>query len=356
VSTNEGCGYAIPALQKECKMLEEELFTNYFELVYADIATFGKAPPAKYVGLEGADVAVFGIPWDATATLRPGARLGPRAIREQSIYFHEVWNPQSTPLIGHGPPRVRARERIRMVDCGDVTVWPGDVLRTNKSIRQAVALVASHAFPVMLGGDHYVMFPTYQGVCDAQPGARVGIVQVDAHSDLIDSDPVFGKHWSGTPIRRAIEHSGLDPRGVAEIGLRGFIGRSVREFELQNGVTVITMSELRAMGPREAAQQAMTAVLQHCDIVYLTVDIDAVDPSCAPGCSTPVPGGLLSDEFIALLRSLGQYREIVALDLVELAPPLDPTNQTPILAAHALFGFIEERFLLEPKLEASQGE
>ena len=111
-------------------MSNDELFNNHFELVYADIATFGKAPHAKYVGLEDVDVAVFGIPWDATATLRPGARLGPRGIREQSIYFHEVWNPQNRPFVGHGPPRVRAQERIRMVDCGDVTLWPGDVLRT----------------------------------------------------------------------------------------------------------------------------------------------------------------------------------------------------------------------------------
>ena len=192
------------------------------------------------------------------------------------------------------------------------------------------------------------MYPTYQGVCDAHPGARVGIVQVDAHSDLIDTDPVFGAHWSGTPIRRAIEHSGLDPRGIAEIGLRGFIGSIVRDFEIENGVTVITMAELRTIGLAEAVRQAMTAVLQHCDVVYLTLDIDSVDPSCAPGCSTPVPGGLLSDEFIAIVRSLGQYRQIVALDLVELAPPLDPANITSLLAAHALFGFIEERFLLEP--------
>jgi len=235
-----------------------------------------------------------------------------------------------------------------MVDCGDVTVWPGDVFRTGESIRKASALVAKHAFPIMLGGDHYVMYPTYQGVCDAHPDAQVGIVQIDAHSDLIDFDPFFGKHWSGTPIRRAIEHSGLDPRGIAEIGLRGFIGSSVRDFEIEHGVTVITMAQLRAMGLLQAVHQAVTAVLQHCDVIYMTVDIDSVDPSCAPGCSTPVPGGLLSDEFIALLRILGQYRQIVALDLVELAPPLDPTNITQILAAHALFGFIEERFLLEP--------
>jgi arginase family enzyme len=206
----------------------------------------------------------------------------------------------------------------------------------------------------MLGGDHYVMFPTYQGVSDAHSGERVGIVQIDAHSDLIDSDPVLGRHWSGTPIRRAIEHSGLNPRGVAEIGLRGFIGQPVRDFEVENGVTVIPMTQLRRVGVHEAAHRAMSAVLQHSDVVYLTVDIDSVDPSCAPGCSTPVPGGLMGDEFVSLLRTLGKYREIVAVDLVEVAPPLDPTQQTQILAAHALFGFIEERFLLEPASEGRE--
>ncbi len=329
--------------------MQEDLFSNHFEMVYADIATFGKAPEAHYVGLEGADVAVFGIPWDATATLRPGARLGPRAIREQSIYFHEVWNPKGRPMVQHGPPRARARERIKMVDCGDVRIWPNDIPRTNESIRQAATQVARHTFPIMLGGDHYVMYATYMGVCDARPGQRVGIVQIDAHSDLVDSDPVYGAHWSGTPLRRAIEYSGLDPRRIAEIGLRGFIGRDVRDYEIETGVTAIPMTELRVKGVQQVARQAMDAVLPYCDVVYLTVDIDSVDPSCAPGCSTPVPGGLMGDEFIELLRALGQHEEIVAMDLVELAPPLDPTQRTQILASHALFGFIEEHFLLEAR-------
>jgi agmatinase len=329
-------------------MFHEELFTNYFEMVYADIATFGKAPLAKHAGLETADVAVFGIPWDATATLRAGARLGPRGIREQSIWFHEVWNPSETPLIGYGPTRKRIRDRIKVVDCGDVTIWPGDVMKTSATIRQAARSVAEQAFPIMLGGDHYVMFPTYQGVCDAHPDERIGIVQIDAHNDLIDSDAIYGTHWSGTPIRRSLEHSGVDPRAVAQIGLRGFIGKTEREFQLEHGVTVIDMVELRRIGPEEAVRKAVDSVLPHCDRIYLTLDIDSVDPSAAPGCSTPVPGGILGDELIALVRSLGKNRQVIAMDLVEVAPPLDPAQQTTLLAAHALFGFLEERFLLEP--------
>ena len=200
----------------------------------------------------------------------------------------------------------------------------------------------------MLGGDHYVMFPTYQGICDAHPDTRIGIVQIDAHNDLIDSDAIYGTHWSGTPIRRSLEHSGISPRAVAQIGLRGFIGQAEKTFQLENGVKVIDMPELRRIGPQQAVDDALEQVREHCDRIYLTVDIDAVDPSCAPGCSTPVPGGIDGDELIALLRSLGQQQDIIAMDLVEVAPPLDPTHQTTLLAAHALFGFLEERFFLEP--------
>lgn len=321
---------------------------NYFELIYADIATFGKAPLVDPTDLGDYDVGLYGVPWDATSSLRSGARLGPRRIREQSIWFHEVWNPQSTPLIGYGPPRKRKVDRIRMADCGDITVAPGNTGQTAQSIRATSRAIALKSFPIMLGGDHYVMFPAYQGVCDARPDERIGIVQIDAHNDLIDDDAVFGKHWSGTPMRRALDHSGVSPAALAQIGLRGFIGEAERAFQLTHGIRVIPMPEFRNEGPGRAAELAMEAVLKHCDVVYVTIDIDGMDPSCAPGTCTPVPGGIYSDELLELVRTLGSYEEVVALDLVEVAPPLDPTDQTPLLAAHALFAFIEERFLLQP--------
>ena len=314
-------------------------------MIYADIPSFGKAPLAMYVGLESADVAVFGVPWDGTGTQR-GARFGPRGIRVQSQYFYELWNPADPPWISVDQRRARVRQGFKMVDCGDVRVWPGDTMRTSESIRKAARLVASHAFCLMLGGDHYVMYPTYQGVCDAHAGKRVGIVHVDAHNDLEDSDPVFGTHWSGTPIRRSIEHSKLDPRAVAQIGLRGFTKSTGIDYQVKNGITVIPMRELNEIGVQKAARRAMDAVRGHCDMVYLTVDIDSVDPSCAPGTGTPTPGGIMGGDFVNLFRALGTYPEIVALDLVELAPPLDPTDISSNLAAHAIFSFLEEHFLL----------
>lgn len=327
---------------------------NYFEFVYADLASFGKAPRASSTtDLEGVDLGVFGVPWDTTATLRPGARLGPRRIREQSQWFAEVWNPTGTPMSGYAPRGERVAERLRIVDCGDATVVPTDVTRTAEAIRTVSRTIAERAVPLMLGGDHYVMYPTYQGVTDAHPGKTIGIVQIDAHNDLIDDDAVLGKHWSGTPIRRSIEHAGLDPRAVAQIGLRGFVGERELPEQRSQGFVVVPMAEARELGPRACAERIMSSVLRHCDAVYLTIDIDSVDPSCAPGCCTPVPGGLLSFEFLDLLRELGRYREIVALDLVEVAPPIDPTGQTEVLAAHGLFGFIEQRFLREPVARAA---
>lgn len=318
---------------------------NYFEFVYADLPTFGKAPIASPETLRNADIGVYGVPWDITATLRAGARLGPRRIREQSGWFHEVWDPQETPMAGLEPIGERTRDRISMVDCGDVTVFPTDVAKTAESIRAVSRQISESALPLMLGGDHYVMYPAYQGVTDAHPEATIGIVQIDAHNDLIDDDAVLGKHWSGTPIRRSIEHAGLDPHAVAQIGLRGFIGENELAEQAEQGFRVTPMSALRELGPEEVARRSMQGVLEHCDLVYLTIDIDGADPSCAPGCSTPVPGGLLSHELLALVRELGRFREIAAIDLVEVAPPLDPTDQTSILAAHTLFGFIEQRFL-----------
>lgn len=141
----------------------------------------------------------------------------------------------------------------------------------------------------------------------------------------------------------------LPGNAVAQIGLRGFIGEHERSAHAAEGFTVIGMSELRADGPTAAAQRAVDAVLANADLIYLTVDIDGIDPSCAPGTGTQVPGGILADEFLTLMRSLGRCHSIVATDLVEVSPPLDPAGQTTMLAAHALFSFIEQRFLRSPR-------
>src|SRR4029077_3655621 len=106
-----------------------------------------------------------------------------------------------------------------------------------------------------------------------------------------------------------------------------------------------TIDDVRERGWASVVDDACKQVLSHADAIYLSIDIDSVDPSCAPGTCTPVPGGLTSYEFLRILRRLGSFKEVAALDMMEVAPPLDPTDQTTVLVAHALFGFLEERFL-----------
>lgn len=319
--------------------------TNYFEVTYADLPTFGKAPLTALADLEGVDVAAYGIPWDLTASPRPGARLGPRRIREETALFHEVWNPIETPMISLGVEGERTRDSLTLADCGDAMIFPYDIERTRDSIHKVSAAVAKHAFPIAIGGDHYVMYPAYQGVADAHPDAKIGVVQIDAHDDTIADDPVLGEHWCGSPIARAMEYADIPPQAVAMCGLRNFIGAKQVQRHRDEQFLVITMDEVRELGMKGMAEKAVTSVLKHCDLVYLTVDIDAADPSVAPGCAGPSPGGFLGHEFMELMRALGNYDEICAMDLVEVAPQLDPTEQTPLFAAFALFHFIESRFL-----------
>ena len=322
---------------------------NYFELTFADLPTFGKAPVATSTSLAEVDLGVLGVPWDATSPRRPSARLGPRRIREESMFFHELWNPLETPIEGRNVQGGRTRERMGIVDCGDVTISPFDTFATRDKIREASAAIANETFLMTLGGDHYVQYPAYQGVCDAHAGKKIGIVQIDAHDDTVDSDPLMGDEWCGTNIQRSLEHGDLGDGALAMIGLHGFTEAELIHRHRAADTCVIEIEECREIGMAAAAEKAIGSVLQHCDLVYLTIDIDAGDPSIAPGCSAPHPGGFLSHEFLRLVRELGCYEEVIAVDLVEVSPSLDPTETTPILAAHLLFGFIEQRFLRETK-------
>jgi agmatinase len=319
--------------------------TNYFEVTYADLPTFGKAPLTPLDQLEGIEVAAYGIPWDITASPRPGARLGPRRIREETHLFREVWDPIETPMISLGVEGERTRDSLKLADCGDAMIFPYDIERTRDSVQKVSAAVAKHAFPIAIGGDHYVMYPAYQGVVDANPGKKIGVLQIDAHDDTISDDPVLGPHWCGSPIARAMEYGDIPSPAVAMCGLRNFIGAKQVERHRDEGFVVITMDKVRELGMKAMVEQAMSSILQHCDLVYLTIDIDGADPSVAPGCAGPSPGGFLGHEWMDLMRVLGNYEEICAMDLVEVAPQLDPTEQTPLFAAFSLFHFIESRFL-----------
>jgi agmatinase len=296
---------------------------------FGQIATFMLLPAAD--GPAGLDVALLGIPYDGGTSYRPGARFGPRAVREQSSLIRP-WNPVL---------KVHPFQRLRVADCGDVDVVPISIERTLEAIAARVAAVLeAGATPVCVGGDHSVTLGILRAV--ARQHGPVGVVHFDAHPDTWDE--YFGsKLFHGTPFRRGIEEGLIDARRMIQVGIRGpLYGPEDFAFHDAHGIEVLRIEAIKEQGTAWAA--ARLARLRG-GPVYCSFDIDAVDPAFAPGTGTPEVGGLTSYEALALVRALAGM-DLVGADVVEVAPPWDGPGQiTALLAANLLFELVGVRAL-----------
>ena len=246
---------------------------------YAGLLTYGAAPYTQDPSeLEGIDVAIVGAPTDDLVSDRPGARFGPRAIRAASC-----------PPGPHLEAKVDAMAELRVVDYGDAAVLPADPARSHEAIERTVGeVVAAHAIPVVLGGDHSIAEPDIRACADGR--SPIGLVHFDAHTDT--GTEVFGGEIShGTPMYRLVHAGVVDPRRYVQIGLRGY-WPGEREFAWQAGlgITSFFMHDVRKLGIEEVVRR--TAGLIGEGPVYLTVDVDVLDPAFAPGTGTPEPGGM----------------------------------------------------------------
>jgi agmatinase len=289
---------------------------------YQGIATFGRRPHTR--DLSDVDVAIVGIPYDGATSYRGGTRFGPRAIREQSLL---LWGYNN--VLGVAPFDV-----LRLVDFGDVDVVPVDVQATHRAIEKEVGPILSAGVRVVaMGGDHSISLPLLR--VHAAKFGPLAVVHFDAHPDTWDAE--FGGHLysHGTPFRRAIEEGLIDTAAYVQIGIRGpTAGPQDYEAARRLGARMITLDEVMEQGPAavigEIAKRVGTRP------VYVTVDIDAVDPAFAPGTGTPEVGGFSSREMLQLLRGLVGLN-IVGVDLVEVSPPYDHGQITAILAANLVF-------------------
>ena len=291
---------------------------------FGQIATFMLLPAAESpVGL---DVALLGIPYDGGVSYRPGARFGPRAIREQSSLIRS-WHPVL---------KVHPFERLRVADCGDIDVNPSSIEATYAAITAKIdAVVAAGAAPVCVGGDHSVTLGVLRSL--AKRHGPLGVVHFDAHPDTWDQ--YFGsKFFHGTPFRRAIEERLIDPARMIQIGIRGpLYGPEDFAFHDEHGIDVVRIEAIKEGGTAPVA--ARLARLRGAP-VYCSFDIDAVDPAFAPATGTPEVGGLTSYEALALVRALAGL-ELVGADVVEVSPPYDGPGQiTALLAANLLFELV----------------
>ena len=265
------------------------------------------------------DFAIVGAPWDDSTTFRPGARFGPRAVR--------VANNQ--PPDWHIDLEVAPLEELTLVDYGDAVCPPGLVEPSHEAIRQRVHEVASRGIiPVVIGGDHSVTLPSATAVADVVGRGRLGIVHFDAHADTAPES--FGNPLShGTPMRRLVESGAVPGPNFVQIGLRGYWPpREVFEWMKAAGLRWHLMDEIWRLGISEVVRRAVAEALDGPEFIYLSVDIDVLDPGFAPGTGTPEPGGMTPADLLRAIREVALYTQVVAMDVVEVAPALDPAELT----------------------------
>lgn len=266
----------------------------------------------------GRDVVVIGAPYDGGTSYRPGARFGPRAIRNESGLIHGVG-------IDRGPGTF---DLIDCVDAGDIDLTPFNMhIAMETAHRHLRSLLQDNAAFLMLGGDHSLTLAALRAV--AEQHGPVAVVHLDAHSD---TNPAFygGEFHHGTPFRHGIDEGLIDPRRTVQIGIRGHNPQpDSLDYARGKGVRVVTTDEFVETGV--AGTHALVQELIGDHPVYVSVDVDVADPAFAPGTGTPAPGGLSSREVLALLRCVGELRP-VGFDVMEVSPLYDHAGITSILA------------------------
>jgi agmatinase len=284
------------------------------------------------------------VPYDGAVSNRPGARYGPGAIREASAWWAYLSGYKGG-LTNMRTGRTVDFDALDLVDCGDVPVFPMDRETTAESITAHVATVAAQGtMPVLLGGDHYCTFPSVRGFAEGIDADRVGVVQVDAHTDTVAESPVFGEHFHGSSTHHVADSAFCDYGHVAQVGIRGYESPAFFEFAEETGLSLYTGADIEERGIAPVVEEAVDSVSEGVDAVYVTFDVDAVDPSVAPGTGTPEPGGLSAAEALTVMEVLGARTEVGAVDLMEVAPTYDPTEGTQRLAAYLLVTFLERQF------------
>jgi guanidinobutyrase len=272
---------------------------------------------------DGLDVAFYGVPFDIGTSNRTGARFGPRAIRAESSLLRPY----------HMATRAAPFDSLAIADVGDVALNTFNAPACVPIIRDFVAgVLASGAVPLGMGGDHTVTYPILQAIAAAH--GPVGIVHVDAHADV--NDTMFGeKVTHGSWLRRAIEENLVDTARVVQIGLRG-TGYAADDFDWVTslGGRVVPAEECwhRSLAPLMAEVRAQLGDAP----VYLTFDVDGLDPSVAPGTGTPEVGGLTSVQGLEVIRGC-RGLNLVGADVVEVAPVYDTSGNTALLGANLLF-------------------
>ena len=300
-----------------------ETYDDFDLPTYVGLPTFMKLPwvtgPGRLRRRE-VDVAIVGAPFDDAVSHRPGARFGPRAIREAQYTSGSIHPLQ----LGNEPFEI-----LKVVDAGDANIVPAWIDRAHALIyRKVHEVAATGAIPIVLGGDHSITWPSATAVAEVRKPGSIGIVHFDAHADTAADDwGVLAGH--GTPMRRLIESGAVSGRNFVQVGLRGYWPPvDVFQWMQEQGMRWHLMREIEERGAEAVIDDAIAEALDGPDAVYISVDIDVIDPGIAPGTGTPEPGGMLPREVLRAVRRIASAVEVAGMDIVEVSPPYDHAEVT----------------------------
>ncbi|GLX10086.1 agmatinase [Microbispora sp. NBRC 16548] len=300
---------------------------------FAGPATFARLPRLDEVG--HADVAVVGVPFDSGVSYRPGARFGPSAVREASRLLRPY----------HPGLDVSPFAEMQVADAGDIACNPFDIREAVETVEEAASgLTEGGTRLVTIGGDHTIALPLLRAA--ARRHGPVALLHFDAHLDTWDT--YFGAEYThGTPFRRAVEEGILDTEAVCHVGTRGpLYGKKDLDDDRRLGFGIVTSADVMRRGVDEVADALRQRIGGR--PLYLSIDIDVLDPAHAPGTGTPEAGGLTSRELLEILRGLAGA-DLVGADVVEVAPAYDHAEITSVAASHVAYDLIGLLALKEEK-------
>jgi len=288
---------------------------------YTGISTFMRTPYVQ--DPTNLDIAMIGVPFDSAVTNRPGARHGPREVRNQSSLIRRV----------HHVSKVNPFELCNVGDVGDTPVNPVNLINSLEMIEEFYQpLAEAGVVPLSCGGDHLITLPIFRAIAKDRP---VGMVHFDAHTDTADEAYNGEKYHHGTPFRRAVEEGLLDPKRTIQIGIRGSMSDDdYYNFSYESGMRVVHIEEFFKLGVNKVIREARRTIGD--GPTYISFDVDGLDPVYAPGTGTPEVGGYTTYDAQKMLRGLSGCN-LVGGDVVEVSPPLDPSGNTALVGATMMF-------------------
>lgn len=288
-------------------------------------STFMQAPFLQDLRqLGGQDVVVVGVPLDAGTTYRSGTRFGPEALRRVSSLGY-----------GYNPERgADLRESLNMVDVGDIQVIPANIEKSFDQIALAIGYITERSvFPVVLGGDHSIGYPDIRGTAPYIDG-NIGIIHFDRHSDL--SEKSYDERMHGSPFFHATNIANAPATNLVQIGIGGWVGsKPGMKVARDRKATVITIEDIEHFGIERIMEYALEIAWKGAKTVWLSFDIDSIDPAFAPGTGTPEPGGLLPREVFKMVR-IAAREGFQGMELVEVSPPYDVSDITALLGGRVI--------------------